>query len=308
MRPLPERESEPLVSLAEITEIELLFLKSVRSLIPGEHRSQSEGTGFDFVGLRDWQAGDRFSSIDWAQSSLTNFSPLVVREFDQSAASNVVAVTDRSASTRCGIDGRSIASLHAHAIATIGLSAVFFQDAFGLISFDAGFTALEAVAPRVGKKQVLRCLGAYQDRRGTQELRWAESLSATLRGFMRRTSLVPFVSDFLFTNPRAVLGELARLNATHDVFVVLIDAAFAFALPPVSAGWIQVADVETGEARLVSRGELARLERRVREWQHEVERLIKDVGLDVVRIGADARQSDLALAEFVAERRMRKAR
>ena len=65
-----------LVSLADITEIELVILKRMRDVTIGDHRSRSHGSGFDFVGLRDWQPGDRFSSIDWAQSSLTNFSPL----------------------------------------------------------------------------------------------------------------------------------------------------------------------------------------------------------------------------------------
>ena len=76
----------------------------------GDHRSLSHGSGFDFVGLRDWQAGDRFSTIDWAQSTLTNFSPLVVREFEQPSTASVVVVADASLSTRCGVNGVPIAA------------------------------------------------------------------------------------------------------------------------------------------------------------------------------------------------------
>ena len=82
-----EQEVEPLVNLSEITEVELLILKRMREFTIGEHSSLFHGTGFDFVGLRDWQAGDRFEAIDWAQSSLTNFSPLIVREFEQPTTS-----------------------------------------------------------------------------------------------------------------------------------------------------------------------------------------------------------------------------
>ena len=46
-----------------------------------------------------WGAGDRFSSIDWAQSSLTNFSPLVIREFEQPSTATVSAVDVIDAST-----------------------------------------------------------------------------------------------------------------------------------------------------------------------------------------------------------------
>ncbi len=81
MKPAGDRES--LVNLADITEIELLILRRMKGVTIGEHRSRSQGSGFDLVGLRDWQAGDRPSAIDWAQSSLMNFSPVMVREFEQ---------------------------------------------------------------------------------------------------------------------------------------------------------------------------------------------------------------------------------
>lgn len=302
-----EKNEEDLVSLAEIAEIELLFLKSVRAFTPGEHRSLSQGTGFDFVGLRDWQAGDRFSSIDWPQSSLNGFSPLIVREFDQSVSASVVVVTDRSLSTRCGVDGKSIAVVLARAIATIGMSAVFFQDLFGLITFDADMSQMQAMQPRIGKGQVVRCLSAYQRGDGMQDLREAGSLSRTIASFMRKISLVPFISDFLFDDPRAVLEELSLLNSSHDVFVVLIDSAFAFELPRTSAGWVEVFDVETGRSRMMSRSALERLAGKVREWQDEVERVAKDLDLDVLRVGLDQARSDVALAEFVVERRLRRA-
>ncbi len=302
-----EQALDDLVNLAEIREIELRFLKNVRSLSPAEHRSHSEGTGFDFVGLRDWQAGDRFSAIDWAQSSLTNFSPLMVREFDQAAAASVVAVTDRSRSTRCGVGDVSIATVHARAIAMLGISAVFFQDSFGLITFDGGVTRLSAIQPRIGKSHVVRCLAAYQHGQGMQRLLEHDRLSTTVEGFLRRTSLVAFISDFLFENPSGVLEELAELGATHDVFIILIESAFAFALPSLSAGWIDVFDVETGRSRLLSRSGLHSLMPKVQQWQDEVVRRASKLDLDVLRIGIDEARSDVAIAEFVVARRMRKA-
>src|SRR4029434_8438771 len=66
---------EDLVDFAEITEIELRVLRRMKEYTLGDHGSVFHGTGVDFVGLRDWQAGDRMGSIDWPQSSLTNFNP-----------------------------------------------------------------------------------------------------------------------------------------------------------------------------------------------------------------------------------------
>src|SRR5437762_10616402 len=184
--PTKEREKTSLVNLSEITEVELLILKRMREFTMGEHRSLFHGSGFDFVGLRDWQAGDRFSSIDWPQSTLTNFTPLIVREFEQPSTATVVVVADGSMSTRCGVDGVPIAGAIARAIATIGMSAVFFQDMFGLMLFDAGFEHLSAVRPRIGKGQVIHCLDAYQHQRGLQDVKLGDSLSRSIAGFMRK--------------------------------------------------------------------------------------------------------------------------
>jgi len=308
-----EQEVEPLINLSEITEVELIIVKRMREFTIGDHASMFHGTGFDYVGLRDWQAGDRFEHIDWPQSSLTNFSPLVVREFEQPTTSSVIMVVDRSASTRCGANGGSgenqglqIATLIARAIATVGMSAVFFQDSIGLMTFDEGFRELGAVRPRIGKGQVIHCLDAYQHGTGLQDIRNVGSLSATLTGFSRKTAMMPVISDFLFDDVPEFLRELRQVNNVHDVFLMMVDASFAFDLPKVSAGWIEVYDVETGRSRMMSRRELARQSQRVRAWQDEVERLAKDNDLDVVRLSIDQVKFDVALVEWVAERRLRR--
>jgi uncharacterized protein (DUF58 family) len=303
---MPSGDSAPLVNLADITEIELVILRRMKDVTIGEHRSRSHGAGFDFLGLRDWQAGDRFSAIDWAQSSLTNFAPLIVREFEQPSTATVVAIADHSLSTRCGLDGVPIAAGVARAIATVGMSATFFQDPFGLVTFDSGFEHLAAIRPRTGKGHVVHCVDAYQHQQNLLAVKRIGGVGTTLAGYLRGKSLLPVISDFLFDDPKSVLKELAFLNAAHDVFIVLIDGSFAFELPHVSAGWVETVDVETGRARMMSSRALRQMAERIRDWQTEVRRLAKDLDLDVVQIGLDQTKADIALSEFVAERRLRK--
>ncbi len=231
-----------------------------------------------------------------------------------------MVVADHSRSTRCGVDALPegvagpaaargnvlIAHAVARAIATIGMSAVFFQDTFGLITFHGGFERLQAVRPRVGKNQVIHCLDAYQHERGLEELKSLGSLSGSLSGFMRKTSLVPVVSDFLFDDIDPMLSELSRVNAQHDVFLVIVDATFAYRLPSVSAGWVEAVDVETGRARVVSRGQLQGMAEKVRSWQDSVATRAQAAGLDVLRLDLNDTKSDIALAEFAVERRLRK--
>src|SRR5260221_11275140 len=90
-----ERDVEPFVNLSELTEIELLILRRFREYTLGEHRSLFHGAGFDYVGLRNWEAGDRMAQIDWPQSTLTNFSPVMVRDFEHRSAATVLAALGR---------------------------------------------------------------------------------------------------------------------------------------------------------------------------------------------------------------------
>ena len=303
----PPRPENELVNFAEITEIELRVLRRMKEYTLGDHGSVFHGTGVDFVGLRDWQAGDRLSAIDWPQSSLTNFNPLVVRDYEQPGTAPIVVVADRSSSTRCGLAGTPIAAGIARATATIGLSAVYFQDMFGLIAFDRDFTNMSAIRPRVGRSHVIHCLDAYQGRVGMEDVKTGQRVANTIGGHLRRTTLLPVISDFLFADAPDLLRELADLNSVHDVFMVMIDSAFAFELPDVSAGWVSAFDVETGEERMMSRRELRGLAARVRAWQDGVERQAHDRGIDVLRLSVDEQQSLPALLEFVMVRRLRKA-
>src|SRR4029077_6415146 len=146
---------EGLVNLSEIAEIEMFILRRMKEFTLGDHASVFKGSGFNFVGIRDWEPGDRMSSIDWAQSSMTNFSPLITRDFEQDSNATIVAVADASLSTRCGVHGVPIAPAIPRAGAAAGLSAMFFQDLFGLVTFNDQFQQLASARPRIGRSHLL---------------------------------------------------------------------------------------------------------------------------------------------------------
>jgi uncharacterized protein (DUF58 family) len=298
--------AEPLVNPSEIAEIELFILKRMKEYTIGDHASVFKGTGFNFVGLRDWQPGDRLSSIDWAQSSLTNFSPMIMRDFEQNSNATIMAVADASLSTRCGVHGVPIAAAIARSLAAVGLSAVLFQDLFGVITFDEGFRQLASARPRIGKPHVIYCVDLYQNRTIDGPAAAHGDVTATIEGHLRKTSMVPVISDFLFADAPRVIHELSLLNAVHDVFLMMADVRFAYQLPTVSAGWIETFDVETGGARILSRREFSRLAARVEEWQEQIVRLARNEDLDILRVGLDRWEMETTLVQFVRERRLRK--
>ena len=155
-------DEDDLVNLQDIAEIEMFILRRMKEFTLGDHASVFKGSGFNFVGLRDWEPGDRMSSIDWSQSSLTNFSPLITREYEQDSNAAIVAVVDASLSTRCGMTGVTIATAIARAVAAAGLSAMFFQDRFGIVTFDERFGPLASARPRIGRSHLLYCLDLYR--------------------------------------------------------------------------------------------------------------------------------------------------
>jgi len=308
--------TEPFVNLRDIAEIELFVLRRMREFTLGDHASVFKGSGFNFVGLRDWEPGDRMSSIDWAQSSVTNFSPMVVRDFEQDSNAAIVAVADASLSTRCGYEGTLVAVAVARALAAVGLSATFFQDMFGLLTFDHSFEPVTSAPARIGRSHVLYCLDLYQRAvehpegtmatRGTRATAGGQGITAVIESQLRKTSLVPVISDFLFADAEAFIKELSLLNNLHDVFLMMADVRFAYDLPSVSDGWIEAFDIESGRVRVLSRRELKRLGGRVDEWQQEIMRLARDADLDIVRIGLDRWEMETTLINFAAERRLRK--
>ena len=51
-------DDHPLVNLDDVAEIELFILKRMKEFTLGDHASVFKGTGFNFVGVRDWEPGD----------------------------------------------------------------------------------------------------------------------------------------------------------------------------------------------------------------------------------------------------------
>lgn len=301
-------DEEALVNLQEIAEIELFIVKRMKEFTLGDHASVFKGAGFSFVGIRDWEPGDRMSSIDWSQSSLNNFSPMITREFEQDSNAAIVAVVDASLSTRCGVaGGATIAMAIARAVAAAGLSATFFQDLFGLVTFDERFGPLASARPRIGRSHLLYCLDLYrQSLSQTRDPERVQDIVGAIESQVRKASLVPVISDFLFADADALIRQLSHLNAVHDIFLLMADVRFAYEVPSVSDGWVEVFDVESGRVRVLSRREMRRLATRISEWQDEIERLARDADLDIVRVGLDRWEMETALVKFTAERRLRK--
>ncbi len=293
------------LDLGEIKEIDLFVVRRLQELVSGDHKSVFKGGGFDFIGLRDWQPGDRLSSVDWPQSSLGGYDPLVVREYEEDKSGTIFLVADASLSMYCGIDGFLSRDIVVRAMATIGFSGVFFQDLTGLFVFDHRYR-YDYTRPRMGRNNVVNCVNKYINPKFPHQ---AESLSGLIRkilGYLRRTSMVPIISDFLFKDTAMFLNQLASIKTRHDLFVIMVDCSFLFDLPPVSSGWIECLDSESGQTMVIARKEFQKISQRIIEHQQEVIKRAKEAGIEVVIAGPDKNEFFNNITEFFFNRRTKR--
>ena len=176
----------------------------------------------------------------------------------------------------------------------------------GVVTFNDRFEQVAAARPRIGRSHLLYCIDLYRQSVLGKDEAGERDVIIGIESQVRKASLIPVISDFLFPDVEHILGELSKLNAIHDVFLVMADARFAYDVPKMSDGWIDVFDIETGKTRVLSRREVGRLAERANAWQDDVVRMAKDEDLDVVRVGLDRWEMETALVEFAAERRLRK--
>src|SRR4029434_7984103 len=97
--------------------------------------------------------------------------------------------------------GATIAMAIARAVAAAGLSAMFFQDQFGLVTFDEGSSPLASARPRIGRSHLLYCLDLYrQSLSQERDPERVQDIVGAIERQVRKSSPVPVVSDFLFAD------------------------------------------------------------------------------------------------------------
>lgn len=290
---------------SEIKEVDFFVMRRLWELTGGDHRSVFNGTGFDFIGLRDWQPGDKLSSIDWPQSTINNFDPLVVKEFEEDKNGKILIVADASLSMNCGIDDLTLKEIASRVIATIGFSGVFFQDLTGLFIFDHQ-NRYSFIKPKMGKNHVINCVNNYMNPELSYLANDPANLGRKILGYLNRPAVVPVITDFLFENASDFLDNLVIIKSRHDLFVVMLDSSFLFDLPKVSSGWIECLDAENGQAMVFSRAEFMKMLERVVAYQNNIIQKAQKVGIEIVKVGPDKNKFYNDLTEFFFNRRTKR--
>ena len=266
--------------LQQVKEIELRTRGLVSTLFAGEYRSVFRGQGMEFAEVRAYEPGDDFRAIDWNVSA--RLASPYVKTFTEERELTVMLVVDQSGSTRFG-EPRTKASLGVEVAAVLALAAARHNDRVGALLFADEIERV--VPPRKGRRhalRVIRDLIAFEPRGRRTDL--ASALTYATR-LLHHHSIVVVISDFLATDWEK---PLRRLASRHELVAVTVDDPREREIP--DAGWLELADAESGRRVLVdtgSRGVRERLALLARQRLEDRRRLLAAAGVDQVALATD---------------------
>jgi uncharacterized protein (DUF58 family) len=273
----------------------------VRDILAGQYLSVFHGRGVEFSEVREYQPGDDVRTIDWNVTA--RLGATYVKRFIEERALTVVFLVDQSASRRFGSTRRTKGELAIEVAAVLALAAARNHDRIGALFFTDRVE--QYFAPRQGRRQALRLLSELLtfEPGGT-----GTDIGAALdylEPILRRRAVLFILSDFIGSGYEAALARAAR---RHDVIPLQLVDPRERELP--AAGLVTLWDEESGAWRSVDTG-MASVRRRFEELtaaaDRDLERLLTDRGMDLVRLRTDTSFAEPMLA-FFRRRQKRQAR
>jgi uncharacterized protein (DUF58 family) len=287
--------------LQEVRRLEITTRHLVRDILAGQYLSVFHGRGVEFSEVREYQPGDDVRTIDWNVTA--RLGAAYVKRFIEERALTVVFLVDQSASRRFGSTRRTKGELAIEVAAVLALAAARNHDRIGALFFTDRVE--QYFAPRQGRRQALRLLSELLtfEPGGT-----GTDIGAALdylEPILRRRAVLFILSDFIGSGYEAALARAAR---RHDVIPLQLVDPRERELP--AAGLVTLWDEESGAWRSVDTG-MASVRRRFEELtaaaDRDLERLLTDRGMDLVRLRTDTSFAEPMLA-FFRRRQKRQAR
>lgn len=237
----------------------------------GAFRSCFRGSGMEFDGVREYEAGDDIRSIDWNVTARTG-NPFI-KLYREERELTVFLVVDDSLSMTTGTASVSRKQMALETCALLAFAAEYNSSPIGSVVFD-GIVG-RVFKPRTGHDHLLSLLRDIEQRK---RLVRGSALSAAIAGasqVLRTRSLVVIISDFRSAGYEKSLGILSR---RHDVLAIRLTAPTDGKLP--QAGYLSFRDPESGhheEYPTNSSSFRSYWEREAREsitrWEHQCVRL-----------------------------------
>jgi len=252
--------------IKQIRKIEIKSKRLVDSLFAGNFRSAFKGRGLEFEGIRQYYRGDDYRSIDWKVTARMN-KPYI-KIYREEREMIVMILIDVSSSIFFGSTGQTKRELAAEFAATIALSTVSSNDQVGLIMFSDRVEKF--IPPAKGKTHALRVIREilfYKPVSRKTDL--AEGL-AFMNRVLKHKSISFVVSDFMDAGERfEKMMAVTRLR--HDTVAIILNDELDTL--PYDVGFVDLYDMETGEALLVDTSNAAFVKDFNAEWARRQRRV-----------------------------------
>jgi uncharacterized protein (DUF58 family) len=176
----------------------------------GQHVGRRPGPGMEFLGTREYAAGDSVRAINWPASSRTR--QLIVNQYASERSSDVVVFVDLT--TEVEVEGCPVLEASIRIAASLAQAYLEQGDRVGLVGFGA---RLRWVAPRLGAEAYHRIMDEMLA--AAINLSFVEpSLTRLPRSALPTGALVFVVSPLL---ERAVLDSIADLRRRGHAVIVI---------------------------------------------------------------------------------------
>ena len=232
----PARPGPGPVPPAVLRSLDLAVRRRVESLIPGEHRTPSVGTGIELAQIRPYQPGDDVRLIDWNVTARTREPHVRVHVGER--ALTTWLILDASASMTFGTAERRKADVAEGVALAVGHVASRRGNRLGVVTAGAGEPAV--LPPRQGRLGLLGLLAALREEPEADGA-GATSLGAALasvRAVARARGFVVVVSDFRGEPVEQWAAPLRALRARHGLLCAEIRDPRELELPPVGSLWM----------------------------------------------------------------------
>lgn len=237
----------------------------------GEHKSIFRDQGRDFYQLRKYDPEtDSLGDIVW--SSREADGSVYVREARISKEFTGVVLADLSASIAFSAGYPYKMRMLLETIGNFGMTCFHGQDPLGLIGFADEVVFDEQ--PRVGQDQIYYILEHLYDyfndmirhrqpvykKKGTD---FAKAFNFFAQRYAGQNCFVVVISDFMDAYEIVKSSALKDLNSQHEIIFVFLDDVSEFQIKNLF-GYARIADIETGQSRVISLRKLKNLQKKLR--------------------------------------------
>ncbi len=286
--------------LQKVRQIHIRTAKMVNELFAGEYVSTFNGRGMEFEEVREYQAGDDVTTIDWNVTARMGHP--FIKRFVEEREMTVMLLVDASGSGKFGSGKILKREQAAELAAVLAFSAIRNNDKVGLIIFTDEVE--KYVPPMKGLRHVLRVIREILYFQPSHERTSIASALEFLSSLKVRRTETFLISDIISPDFSKPLKVAAR---RHDLIAVEVVDPREMELPRV--GFVALEDSETGETVTVNtwnkrlRDEykslgLARLKKD--------EQFFRSCGVDRILISTD-QPYVMPMERFFRDRRRRRA-